>query len=224
MTQSRGVGLCLTIIRDHSSFGLSQWEMTLQWNLVSHRLSPYPEWSMVISQTIRIYTSITGTWNHAWTSFCNARQYAIASVHKCVPIPHLTHVGIFPKMSWVGICIMWSCIVYISTWHKPCELSIMMMNVLRDGEYGTSRSQYLSRTIYESALSQIWFSHILKLFFCHFWGYLYEFFGVSCFVFYIVNFSDAGDGIFWLLGFNTMPGDALAPKVARASAGMVLAV
>ena len=26
------------------------------------------------------------------------------------------------------------------------------------------------------------------------------------------------------VGFNTMPADALAPKVARASAGMVLAV
>ena len=36
--------------------------------------------------------------------------------------------------------------------------------------------------------------------------------------------SDAGDAIFWLCGVNTIPADALAPKVARASAGMVLAV
>ena len=36
--------------------------------------------------------------------------------------------------------------------------------------------------------------------------------------------SDAGDGIFWLLGVDTMPVDALASKVARASAGMVLTV
>ena len=33
---------------------------------------------------------------------------------------------------------------------------------------------------------------------------------------------DAGDGKFRLC--NTLPADALAPKVARASAGMVLAV
>ena len=36
-----------------------------------------------------------------------------------------------------------------------------------------------------------------------------------------LNFSDPGDGI---LRVNTMPADALAPKVARVSAGMVLAV
>ena len=38
------------------------------------------------------------------------------------------------------------------------------------------------------------------------------------------NSSDAGDGIFRLCGVNIMPGDALAPKVAIASSGMVLAV
>ena len=36
-----------------------------------------------------------------------------------------------------------------------------------------------------------------------------------------LNSSDAGDGI---IGANTMLADALAPKVARSSAGMVLAV
>ena len=39
-----------------------------------------------------------------------------------------------------------------------------------------------------------------------------------------INSSDAGDEIFWLSGVNTMPADALAPKVARASADIVLAV
>ena len=39
-----------------------------------------------------------------------------------------------------------------------------------------------------------------------------------------VNSSNAGDGIVRLLGANTMPADALAPKVARASAGIVLVV
>ena len=38
------------------------------------------------------------------------------------------------------------------------------------------------------------------------------------------NYSDAGYGIFRLWVINTMPADALAPKVARASAGMVLPV
>ena len=36
--------------------------------------------------------------------------------------------------------------------------------------------------------------------------------------------TDAGNVIFQLWGDNTMPADALAPKVARASAGMVLVV
>ena len=39
-----------------------------------------------------------------------------------------------------------------------------------------------------------------------------------------INSFDAGDGIFWLLWGNTMPADALAPKVTRASTDMVLAV
>ena len=30
-------------IRDHSGYWLSQWG-TLQWNVISHWLSPYPEW------------------------------------------------------------------------------------------------------------------------------------------------------------------------------------
>ena len=33
--------------RNHSWYGLSQWEMTLRSNIVSHWLSPYPEWSLV---------------------------------------------------------------------------------------------------------------------------------------------------------------------------------
>ena len=36
------------------------------------------------------------------------------------------------------------------------------------------------------------------------------------------NSSDAGDGILQLCEVNTKPAGALAPKVARASAGMVL--
>ena len=38
------------------------------------------------------------------------------------------------------------------------------------------------------------------------------------------NSSDVGDGVLKFLGVNTMPADALAPKVARASAGMPLSV
>ena len=36
-------------IMDHSECGISQWETTLQRNVVSHWLSPYPERSLVIS-------------------------------------------------------------------------------------------------------------------------------------------------------------------------------
>ena len=39
-----------------------------------------------------------------------------------------------------------------------------------------------------------------------------------------VNSSDARDGIYQLCWVNIMPADALAPKVASASTGMVLAV
>ena len=44
----------LAVFRDHSGYGLSQWEMMLQCNMVSHYLSPYPEWSLCVtsSQTI----------------------------------------------------------------------------------------------------------------------------------------------------------------------------
>ena len=40
----------------------------------------------------------------------------------------------------------------------------------------------------------------------------------------MINSSDAETGKFWLWGVNTIPADALAPKVARASAGMALVV
>ena len=39
-----------------------------------------------------------------------------------------------------------------------------------------------------------------------------------------VDSGDAGDGIFRRWGVNTILADALAPEVAKASAGMVLAV
>ena len=32
--------------KDHSGYGLSQWEMTLHCNVVSHWRSPYPDWSL----------------------------------------------------------------------------------------------------------------------------------------------------------------------------------
>ena len=39
----------------------------------------------------------------------------------------------------------------------------------------------------------------------------------------LINSSDAGDGIFRLWGVITMPADAMAPKVTKASTGVVLA-
>ena len=43
---------------DHSGWGISQWETTLHRNVVSHWLSPYPEWSLYI------YIYIYITWIH----------------------------------------------------------------------------------------------------------------------------------------------------------------
>ena len=36
------------MLRDHSGNGLSQWEMPLHCNGISHWLIPYPEWSLVL--------------------------------------------------------------------------------------------------------------------------------------------------------------------------------
>ena len=36
------------VFRNHSGYGLSQWEMPLQCKVVSHRLSLYLEWSLVL--------------------------------------------------------------------------------------------------------------------------------------------------------------------------------
>ena len=40
--------------RDHSMYGLTQWETTLHCNAVSHWQSPYPEWSLTYQQFYRI--------------------------------------------------------------------------------------------------------------------------------------------------------------------------
>ena len=36
-----------SLCRDYSGYVLSQWEMTLECNIASHRLSPYTEWSLL---------------------------------------------------------------------------------------------------------------------------------------------------------------------------------
>ena len=38
--------------RDHSGYGLNQWEATLQYNVVSHWLRPYTEWSIYTDDTV----------------------------------------------------------------------------------------------------------------------------------------------------------------------------
>ena len=40
--------------RDNSGYGLSKWEKTLHCNVVSHWLSPYPEWSLQTQVEIRV--------------------------------------------------------------------------------------------------------------------------------------------------------------------------
>ena len=46
MNQNFWQDLTQHLSRDHSGYWLSQWEVTLRCNVVSHRLSPYPEWSL----------------------------------------------------------------------------------------------------------------------------------------------------------------------------------
>ena len=49
--QNLHIGLLYAVmcfIRNHSGYGLSQWERTLQCNVVSHWMSPYTEWHLSI--------------------------------------------------------------------------------------------------------------------------------------------------------------------------------
>ena len=50
---------------DHSGYGLSQWETTLHYNVVSHWLSPYPEWSL---RCWKVTSDIAGklAWRPKW--------------------------------------------------------------------------------------------------------------------------------------------------------------
>ena len=52
---------------DHSWHGLSQWETTLRCNVLSHWLSPYPEWSLILYNQCLPHSSpeimqLTSTW------------------------------------------------------------------------------------------------------------------------------------------------------------------
>ena len=44
------LNLLSTISRDHSGYGLNQWNTTLECNIVSHWLNPHPEWSLIFYQ------------------------------------------------------------------------------------------------------------------------------------------------------------------------------
>ena len=44
--------------RDNSGYGLSQWGTTLHSNVVSHWLSPYPEWSLLRSKYVLCFVVI----------------------------------------------------------------------------------------------------------------------------------------------------------------------
>ena len=49
---------------DHSVYGHSQWEMAFQSNIISNRLSPYPEWSQQHIQLCSIYHVYLEKINH----------------------------------------------------------------------------------------------------------------------------------------------------------------
>ena len=48
--------------RDHSGYGLSQWETTLQCNVVSHSLSSYPKRSLVPACVIIVFKRFVLVW------------------------------------------------------------------------------------------------------------------------------------------------------------------
>ena len=67
--------------RDHSGYGHSQWKTTLQCNVVSHWLSPYPEWSQLygkqwdliklaagINQELRVIAYCNQNYQYMYTS------------------------------------------------------------------------------------------------------------------------------------------------------------
>ena len=76
------------LARDHSGYGLGQWETTLTCSTVSHWLSPYLEWSLLSHWLIE-------------TRWCN--QIIFGSGIVLVPVPHpainRTNTGLFSKLS-----------------------------------------------------------------------------------------------------------------------------
>ena len=78
------------VLRDHFGYGLSQWEMMLHGNVISHWLSPCPEWSLCIKwyhvATIILASGSPGLYDASWS----------VSVHVVSDI-HLTWVTVWAR-------------------------------------------------------------------------------------------------------------------------------
>ena len=104
------------ITRDHSGYGLSQWETTLQCKVVSHWLSPCPEWSKIM---IRCY---------------EANMMQTAALHGNAPMAKYTSIGLVNHLCTkdnisrvlssggkTRACFSISPLWYILIWHKCPE-------------------------------------------------------------------------------------------------------
>ena len=86
-------------LRDHFEYGLSLWEMTLHWNVVSHWLSPNPEWSLVLIQHPCIFVATQIELHHPL--MCK-RYGRILSVMRIIIKCRLSfcHFVILPPLGW----------------------------------------------------------------------------------------------------------------------------
>ena len=104
----------LCVIMNHSGCGLRQWETTLLCNVVSHWLSPYPEWNLIRNH------SVCGHSQWETTLHCNVVSHCLNPYREWNLVIILAskdsfahHVNIFDGVfllrfvfSWNQICIL----------------------------------------------------------------------------------------------------------------------
>ena len=92
------------LITHATGYGLSQWEMMLQCNIISHWLSPYPEWSLAFvleGQATSIFlTLITVDLMFYKNIFWPFVKMAICHTwHSCVRKVHIPH-NVYMHLPW----------------------------------------------------------------------------------------------------------------------------
>ena len=102
-------GVITVVDPDHSGHGLSQWVMTLQCNVITHWLSPYPEWFICIilgmgSPNERWRYNVTSSligWAHIHSDPCGRPYFILDGEIVASPnIYGLSLSGILSNIQW----------------------------------------------------------------------------------------------------------------------------